>query len=107
MYGAEVANTFGEAPSLEQDFFICPDKAFHGWWIYCKTRQTIPKLVLAAMQEHPESPRIWEKYANKIIRGLGLKPAVHKPCLYLGIVEGECVLFKLQVDDFEIATSSE
>ena len=59
------------------------------------------------MQGHPESPHLWEKYADKIIHDLGLKSTVHEPCLYSGVVEGKRVLFKCQVDDFEVATSSE
>ena len=59
------------------------------------------------MQGHPESPRLWERYVDKIIRDLGLKLTVHELCLYSGLVEGERVLFKLQVNDFEVATSSE
>ena len=59
------------------------------------------------MQGHPESPRLWEKYGDKIIRDLALKPTIHEPCLYSGLVEGERVLFKCQVDEFEIATASE
>ena len=48
-----------------------------------------------------------KKYADEIIWDLSLKPTVHTPCLYSGIVEGERVLSKRQVDDFEIATLSE
>ena len=110
VYGADVANAFGEAPPPKQGFFIRPDKAFHDWWLH-KNRAPIPKgyviPILAAMEGHPESPRLWEKYADKIIRNLGLKPTIHEPCLYSGVVDGERVLFKRQVDDFEIATSSE
>ena len=111
VYGANFSNAFGEAPPPKQGFFIRPDKAFHDWWTKCKKRPPIPHRyaapILAAIQGHPESPRLWEKYANKIIRDLGLKPTVYEPCLYSGVVEGERVLFKRQVDDFEIVNSSE
>ena len=63
--------------------------------------------VLAAIQGYPKSPRLWEKYADKIIRDLGLIPTVHEPCLYSGLTEGERVFFKHQVKDFETATTSE
>ncbi len=55
------------------------------------------------MQGHPESPQLWEKHANAILRELGLSPTVHEPCLYLGNVAGKRVIFKRQVDDFAIA----
>ena len=55
------------------------------------------------MQGHPESPRLWEKHANAILREIGLTPTVHEPCLYSGIIIDNCVLLKRQVDEFSIA----
>ena len=75
-----------------------PDRAFQDWWINHLKRDPIPPgyviPVLAAMQGHPESPRLWEKHADRILRGIGFKPTVHEPCLYSGLIEGERVLFK-------------
>ncbi len=59
--------------------------------------------VLSAMQGHPECPRLWEKNANAILQELGLTPTVHEPCLYSGMISGNCVILKRQVDDFAIA----
>jgi hypothetical protein len=59
------------------------------------------------MQGHPESPHLWEKHADAILRGLGLTPTTHEPCLYSGKVAGKRVIFKRQVDDFAIATANE
>ena len=58
------------------------------------------------MQGHPESPHLWEKYIDKALRSIGLKPTVHEPCIYSGTVLDERVLFMRQVDDFAIATLS-
>ncbi len=55
------------------------------------------------MQGHPESPRLWEKHADEILREIGLTPTIHKPCLYLGSINGKRVLFTQQVDNFAIA----
>jgi hypothetical protein len=33
---------------------------------------------------------------------LGLTPRVHEMCIYSGVIEGAHVIFKWQVDDFEI-----
>jgi hypothetical protein len=60
--------------------------------------------VLSAMQGHPESPCLWEKHADKILREIGLTPTVHEPCLYSGTFNNQRVLFMQQVDDFAIAT---
>ena len=55
------------------------------------------------MQGNPESPRLWEKHADKILREFGLTPTVHEPCLYSVTFNDQCVLFLWQVDDFAIA----
>ena len=111
VFGADVSNAFAEAPAPKQGFYIRPDKAFREWWENHKNRPPIPKgyviPVKSAMQGHPESPRLWEKHADAILRECGLTPTVHEPCLYSGIVNNERVLFKRQVDDFAVAAPSE
>jgi hypothetical protein len=57
-----------------------------------------------AIQGHPESPRLWEKHNDKILRDLGLQPTIHEPCLYSGIFNGAKVLFLRQVDNFAVAS---
>jgi hypothetical protein len=58
------------------------------------------------MQGHPESPHLWEKHIDGILRDLGFIPTVHEPCLYSGFIEGLRCIFKRQVDDFGVATTS-
>ncbi len=111
IFGADVSNAFAEAPPPKQGFYICPDKAFLDWWTQHKQRPPIPPgfviPVLSAMQGHPESQRLWEKCADRILRDIGLKPIVHEPCLYSGIIDGQQVLFMHQVDDFAVAAPDE
>ncbi|KAL7525100.1 hypothetical protein ACHAWF_001213, partial [Thalassiosira exigua] len=113
VFGADVSNAFGEAPPPKQGFFIRPDKAFRQWWTQKLGRKPIPPgwviPVLRAMQGHAEAPRLWEKYADAIMRckKIGLVPTTHEPCLYSGLIEGEHVLFKRQVDDSEVAARTE
>jgi hypothetical protein len=111
VFGSDVSNAFGEAPPPKQGFFIRPDQAFREWWAR-KGREPIPEgyviPVLAAMQGHPESGRLWEKHIDKILRvKLHLTPTVHEPCIYSGEIEGIRVIFKRQVDDFAVATQNE
>lgn len=107
IYGADVS--FGEASPPKQGFFISPDKAYRDWWTNHLGNPPIPDghviPVLRAMQGHPESPRLWEKHIDKILRDIGLVPTIHEPCLYSGVINGERVLFKRQVDDFACAAS--
>jgi hypothetical protein len=59
------------------------------------------------MQGHPESPRLWEKHGDAILRDIGLTPTTHEPCLYFGVIDCKRVIFKRQVDDFAIAAPDE
>ena len=111
IFGADASNAFGEAPPPKQGAFIRPDKAFREWW-WARKGERIPEgyviPVLRAMQGHPESPRLWERHIDRILREeLGLTPTVHEPCLYSGEIEGERVLFLRQVDDFACAAPSQ
>lgn len=110
VYGSDVSNAFGEAAPPQQGFYIRPDQAFREWWTDHKGYPPIPDgyviPVLAAMQGHPESPRLWEKHIDKILRKIGLTPTTHEPCLYSGVLLGERVLLMRQVDDFAVASPS-
>jgi hypothetical protein len=71
VYGADVSNAFGDARPPKQGFFIRPDQAFKEWWIL-KGSAPIPEgyviPLLAALQGRPESPRLWEKHIDCILR---------------------------------------
>jgi hypothetical protein len=58
------------------------------------------------MQGHPESPRLWEKHADRILRSIGLTPTTHEPCLYSGTINNSRVFFLRQVDDFSVAAAT-
>jgi hypothetical protein len=106
IFGADVSNAFSEAPPPKQGFYIQPDRAFKDWWV-AKGRGEIPDgmviPVMRAMQGHPESPRLWEKWCDKMVKELQFKPTTHEPCLYSGYIRGHKCYFKRQVDDFELA----
>ena len=59
------------------------------------------------MQGHPKAPRLWQFYADHILRKLGFTATTHEPCLYSGVIAVERVLIKRQVEDFEIAAPAE
>jgi hypothetical protein len=111
IYGADVSNAFAEAPPPKQGFYIYPDRAFKEWWVNHLQRPPLEEglviPILSAMQGHPESPRLWEKHADSILRELGLKPTIHEPCLYSGVIAGKRIIFKRQVDDFALAVPDE
>jgi hypothetical protein len=111
IYGADVSNAFAKAPPPKQGFYIYPDRAFCEWWVNHKKRLPIPESavipILLAMQGHPESPCLWEKHANAILRECGLVPTVHEPCLYSGRIDNKRVIFMQQVNDFVVAAPDE
>ena len=111
IFGADVSNTFAEAPPPKQGFFIYPDRAFHNWWVNKKGKPPTPHghviLVPGAMQGHPESPRLWEKHIDRILHDIGLTPTIHEQCINSGLILSERVLFMRQVDDFEISAPSQ
>jgi hypothetical protein len=101
VYGADVLNAFAETPPPKQGFFRWPNNTFHAWWMEHKKRPSIPPghviPILSAMQGHPESPRLWGKHADAIPQKLGLTPTVHEPCLYMGTINKNHVIFMRQV----------
>eukprot|EP00804_Cyclotella_cryptica_P024087 CCRYP_007300-RA/>CCRYP_007300-RA protein AED:0.43 eAED:0.51 QI:0/0/0/1/0/0/2/0/142 len=70
-----LSNAFGEAPPPKQGFYMCPDKAFQGWFLH-QDGKTIPDSwavpVLTMTKGHPESPWLWEKHCDQILRKIGL-----------------------------------
>lgn len=106
--GADVSNAFAEAPPPTAPLYLYIDDAFREWWTDHLGKPPIPKecnvvRVHNAIQGHPESPRLWEKHIDKILRNIGLQPTVHEPCLYSGTINGNRVIFLRQVDDFAVA----
>jgi KUP system potassium uptake protein len=110
-YGADCSNAFAEAPAPKHPFFMRIDEAYRDWWENHLGNPPIPSdctvvRVQNAIQGHPESPRLWEKLIDKILKSTGMNPTKHEPCLYQGMYHGHYTLFMRQVDDFAIATTS-
>jgi hypothetical protein len=106
--GADVSNTFAEAPAPGNTFYIIPDHIFHEWWTKHKQHQPIPKgwvlRVKYALQGHPESPRLWERHIKGILMTkIGYKPMHHEPCLYQATIADSWTMLLRQVDDFAFA----
>jgi NH3-dependent NAD+ synthetase len=86
-----------------------PDAQFRQWWEEHLGKDPIPEgyviTVRKALQGHPESPRLWDKYISKMImEELGFTSAVHDPCLYYKHDDDDnLTLIHQQVDDFLVA----
>jgi hypothetical protein len=110
--GADVSNAFAEAPPPQAPLYLYIDDAYREWWTEHLGRDPIPKecnviRVNNAIQGHPAASRLWEKHIDKILRDIGMKPAKHEPCLYVGNINGHRILFLCQVDDFAIAAKEQ
>ena len=104
--GADASNAFAEAPPPASPLFMKIDDQFREWWA-SKNRPPIPQghvlPVNQAMQGHPESPRLWETHANKILRSLDFHNTTHERNIYSATIDNKKVLLLRQVDDFAIA----
>lgn len=109
--GADVSNAFAEAPPPKAPLYLYIDDTFREWWTDHLGRPPIPThcnvvRVNNAIQGHPESPRLWEKHINGILKDIGLTPATHEPCLYSGVIDNHRMFFLRQVDDFTVAATT-
>ncbi|KAL7480596.1 hypothetical protein ACHAW6_006272 [Cyclotella cf. meneghiniana] len=55
---------------------------------------------MQSMQGYPESPRMWEKWWDNMVKSHNFKPTTHEPCINSGIWHVP------SYDDFEFATPS-
>jgi hypothetical protein len=74
-YGADVSNAFGEAPPPQHPLLMLIDDAFREWWSDHLKRSPIPPectvvQVQNAVQGHPESPRLWGKHIDGILKSM-------------------------------------
>jgi hypothetical protein len=112
VFGADCSNAFAEAPPPQYPLYMWVDEAYKEWWEHHLQRGPIPKhctvvRVQNAIQGHPESPRLWEKMIDGILKKNKRQPTTHEPCLYMGYVMGAYTLFLRQVDDFAIGAQDE
>lgn len=110
--GYDVGNAFAEAPAPGFEFYMKPDEQFRTWWVEhlgnepLAANDVIP--IRHAIQGHPSSPRLWDKYITKLlIEEMVFQNCVHEPCLYYKFSsdddDADITLILRQVDDFLVA----
>jgi hypothetical protein len=90
--GADAGNAFAEAPPPDQPFYMLIDEQFNEWWTEHLGREPLPVghvlPVNHAFQGHPQSPRLWQKHINQILKDLEFVPTTRERSLYVrGTVE--------------------
>ena len=111
IFGGDARDAFAHSPGPSVSTFIIADEAFVEWWLDTRGDQLPLSTVLPiqrALQGHPEAPKLWETYINRILDDseLGFKSTTHDKNIYHAVVRGERVLMCRQVDDFALATAS-
>ncbi|KAI2491255.1 hypothetical protein MHU86_23307 [Fragilaria crotonensis] len=104
----DATNAYANSPPPEQPTFVFIDDQYADWYL---ARHGIPvsrDMVLPvqhALQGHPESGALWEKFVNSVIARHGFTSTVHERSLYQGTFNGQRMLICRQVDDLAIGCS--
>ena len=87
IYGGDAKDAFAHSPPPTIPTFVSIDDAYAEWykWKYnvdLDRSKVLP--VLHALQGHPESGKLWEKYINSFLTSdeLGFKPTTHDRTIY-------------------------
>jgi hypothetical protein len=110
-YG-DTLNAYQQSPPPTKQCYVTVDDAHHSWHKKCHGTDINPKAQVVplgrALQGHPEAGVLWETMIVGVLEGdeLGFKSTTHQRNLYIGTIDGECVLVCRQVDDFVIASKS-
>ena len=85
IFGSDMSIAFAEAPAPKAPLYLKVDVAYKNWW-FNKTGEQLHGdyyvKVKHAIQGHPESPRLWQLFIDKILSQIGFKPTTHEPCVY-------------------------
>ena len=106
--GADAGNKFAETDLPEDPLFMSINDQYQRWWTKHLKKRPIPKgyvlPIQHAIQGHLESPWLWKKHINTILRNIGFKSTTHERYIYQTKVKNQQVLFLWQVDDFAVAS---
>jgi hypothetical protein len=101
----DATNAYTNSPPPNQPTFVVIDDQYADWYL-ARHGVAVPRdMVLPvqhALQGHPESGALWEKFVNSVIARHGFKSTTHEQCLYQGIYKGHRMLICRQVDDLAI-----
>jgi hypothetical protein len=101
----DATNAYANSPPPNQPTFVVIDDQYADWYL-ARHEVTIPRdMVLPvqhALQGHPESGALWEKFVNSVIARHGFHSTTHERSLYQGVYKGHRMLICRQVDDLAI-----
>ena len=104
----DATNAYVNSPPPDQPTFVFIDDQYADWYferfvIHVSREMVLP--VQHALQGHPESGALWERFVNSVIARHGFTSTTHEQSLYQGNFKGHRMLICRQVDDLAIGCS--
>jgi hypothetical protein len=101
----DATNAYANSPPPDQATFVYIDEQYADWYavthgIDISRDNVLP--VQHALQGHPESGSLWERFLNKVLARHGFVPTTHERSIYTGFFDGFRMLISRQVDDLAI-----
>ncbi|KAE8962878.1 hypothetical protein PR003_g28787, partial [Phytophthora rubi] len=62
--------------------------------------------LLKAIYGLKQASRVWNETFDEYVRSIGFRVSCYEPCLYIKVVDGECVLLLVYVDDVLVTGTS-
>ena len=101
----DATNAYANSPPPDQPAFVFIDDQYADWYLARHGIAVNRDMVLPvqhALQGHPESGALWEKFVNKVIARHGFTSTTHERSIYQGTYKGHRMLICRQVDDLAI-----
>ena len=101
----DATNAYANSPPPEQPTFVYIDDQYADWYLARFGVSLSRDMVLPvqhALQGHPESGALWEKFVNEAIARHGFTSTTHERNIYQGTFNGHRMLICRQVDDLAI-----
>ena len=101
----DATNAYANSPPPDQPTFVYIDEQYADWYavtygIDISRDNVLP--VQHALQGHPESGSLWERFLNKVLARHGFVSTTHERSIYTGVFDGFRMLISRQVDDLAI-----
>ena len=101
----DATNAYANSPPPAQPTFVRVDDQYAAWYLERHQIQLSSSMALPvqhALQGHPESGALWEKFVNSVIARHGFTATTHERSIYSGVYKGHRMLICRQVDDLAI-----
>lgn len=101
----DATNAYANSPPPDQPTYVHVDHQYADWFLIRNDEEVPLDYVLPvqhALQGHPESGALWERFINKVLHRHGFKSTTHERSLYHGTYDGWKMLISRQVDDLAI-----